>query len=88
MMQAWDVRKALFNAGLDETIYVHPGRELCLLGRCRRLRKAMDGTRKASQVWGELGRTAMDDGHWECLAATPNVFYLPASPGIPAVDED
>eukprot|EP00959_Pyramimonas_sp_CCMP1952_P247652 5177269-Pyramimonas_sp.AAC.1 len=48
----------------------------------------MNGTGKASQMWGELVRTTMDDGHWDCLTATPNVFYLPASPTVPAVDED
>ena len=87
-IQVWDVRKAFFNADLGETIYVHPGRELCLPGRCWWLRKAMNGTRKASQMWGEMVRTTMDDGHLECLAATPNLFYLPASPNVPAVDED
>ena len=87
-IQVWDVRKAFFNADLDETIYVHPGRELCPPGRCWWLRKAMNGTRKASQMWGEMVRTTMDDGHWDCLTATPNLFYLPASPNIPAVDED
>ncbi|CAK0850454.1 unnamed protein product [Prorocentrum cordatum] len=87
-IQVWDVRKAFFNADLDETIYVHPGRELCPPGRCWWLRKAMNGTRKASQMWGELVRTTMDDGHWECLVGTPNVFYLPASPNTAPFDED
>ncbi|CAK0888712.1 unnamed protein product [Prorocentrum cordatum] len=87
-IQVWDVRKAFFNADLDETIYVHPGRELCPPGRCWWLRKAMNGTRKASQMWGELVRTTMDDGHWECLVGTPNVFYLPASPNTAPMDED
>ena len=32
--------------------------------------------------------TTMGDGHWECLAATPNVFYLPASPNVAPCDED
>eukprot|EP00959_Pyramimonas_sp_CCMP1952_P131436 2748199-Pyramimonas_sp.AAC.1 len=48
----------------------------------------MNGTGKASQMWGELVWATMDDGHWDCLTATPNVFYLPASPTVPAVDED
>ncbi|CAK0875513.1 unnamed protein product, partial [Prorocentrum cordatum] len=87
-IQVWDVRKAFFNADLDETIYVHPGRELCPPGRCWWLRKAMNGTRKASQMGGELVRTTMDDGHWECLVGTPNVFYLPASPNTAPFDED
>ncbi|CAK0811173.1 unnamed protein product [Prorocentrum cordatum] len=50
--------------------------------------QAMNGTRKASQMWGELVRTTMDDGHWECLVGTPNVFYLPASPNTAPFDED
>eukprot|EP00959_Pyramimonas_sp_CCMP1952_P272645 5699736-Pyramimonas_sp.AAC.1 len=48
----------------------------------------MNGAQKASQMWGELVRATMGDGHWECLVATPNVSYLPSRPHIPAVDED
>eukprot|EP00959_Pyramimonas_sp_CCMP1952_P327232 6850293-Pyramimonas_sp.AAC.1 len=81
MIQVWDVRKAFFNADLDETIYVHPGRELCHPGWCRWLRKPGKAPGRHRR-WGELVRTTMGDGGWECLAATPNVFYLPASPNI------
>ncbi|CAK0909889.1 unnamed protein product [Prorocentrum cordatum] len=44
IIQVWDVRKAFFNADVDEAIYVHPGRELCPPGRCWWLRKAVSGT--------------------------------------------
>ncbi|CAK0809763.1 unnamed protein product, partial [Prorocentrum cordatum] len=83
---------------LDEDLY-HKGRDNELqamedygvyveVATCWWLRKAMNGARDASQMWGELVRTITDDGHWECLAATPNAFHLPASPSVPAVDED
>ncbi|CAK0842192.1 unnamed protein product, partial [Prorocentrum cordatum] len=88
MLQVWDVGKVFFNADRDEAIYVHPGRELCPPVRCWWLWKAINGTGKASQMWGELMRTTVGDGRWECLAATPNVFYIPADPNFPAVDKD
>jgi len=46
----WDVRKAYFNAPLDELVYLHPGAELCPKGYCWRLKKALYGTRKASSL--------------------------------------
>ncbi|CAK0831915.1 unnamed protein product [Prorocentrum cordatum] len=74
MIHVWDVRKAFFN--------------VCLPGRCWRLLTAMNGNRKASQMWGEVVRTTMGDGHWGCFTATPDVFYSPASSNVPAVGED
>ena len=34
MIRSWDVRKAFFNADLNEVIYVHPGANLCKAGHC------------------------------------------------------
>ena len=79
MIRIWDVRKAFFNAELDEIIYVHPGKELCKPGYCWWLRKAMNGTRKASQLWGETVRAVMDDGSWITLASVPNAWYKQGS---------
>ena len=70
-------RKAFFNADLNEVIYVHPGTNLCKAGHCWWLRKALSGTRMASQMWGETVRAVMDSGGWHCLQSVPNAYYLP-----------
>ena len=60
MIRAWDVRKAFFNADLNEVIYVHPGANLCKAGHCWWLRKALHGTRMAFQMWCETVRASSD----------------------------
>ena len=78
MIRSWDVRKAFFNADLNEVIYVHPGMNLCKAGHCWWLRKALYGTRMASQMWGETVRAVMDSRGWHCLQSVPNAYYLHA----------
>ena len=53
------------------------GQNLCKAGHCWWLRKALYGTRMASQMWGETVRAVMDSGGWHCLQSIPNAFYLP-----------
>ena len=49
----WDISVAFFHAVLDEVIYLHPRcKALCPPGWCWRLLKAMNGTRKASTLYG------------------------------------
>ena len=61
---------------------------MCKPGWCWLLKKALYGTRKASQLWGEAARTAMDNGHWQCLQSIPNAFYLPAEPPCEDIEGD
>jgi hypothetical protein len=75
-IRTWDVRKAFFNAELNETIYVHPGRRLCKPGYCWWLRKALYGTRLASQMWGETVNAAFDDAEAIVLRSVCGVFYF------------
>ena len=82
MIRSWDVRKAFFNADLNEVIYVHPGTDLCKAGHCWWLRKALYGTRMASQMWGETVRAVMDSGGWHCLQVSTERVLL-ASRGSP-----
>ena len=77
MIRSWDVRKAFFHADLNEVIHVHPGTNLCRAGHCWWLRKALYGTRMASQMWSETVRAVMDSGGWHCLQSVPNAYYLP-----------
>ena len=67
--------KRFFNADLNEVIYVHPRANLCKAGHCWWFRKALYGTRMASQMWGETVRAVMDSGGWHSV---PNAYYLPA----------
>ena len=78
MILSWDVRKAFFNADLNEVIYVHLGTNLCKAGHCWWHRKALYGTRMVLQMWGETVRALMDSGRWHCLQSVPNACYLPA----------
>ena len=66
-----------FNAHLNEVICVHPGANLCKAGHCWWLRKALYGTRMASQMWGETVRAVMDSGGWHCLHSVPNAYCFP-----------
>ena len=50
----WDISVAFFNPDVDELIYVDPPSDLCPKGFCWRLEKAMNGTRRASLLWGKL----------------------------------
>ena len=75
-IRIWDVRKAFFNSDLNELIYVHPGRELCERGKCWKLNKAMNGTRLASQLWGENIKATVDDAGGRSLKGTPGMFYF------------
>ncbi len=88
MIRTWDVRKAFVNADIGDTIYVHPGHELCDRGYCWWCEKAMHGTRKASQRWGEALRTVVDDDGWESFVGWPNVYYLPPTIEYAPEDDD
>ncbi|CAK0862523.1 unnamed protein product, partial [Prorocentrum cordatum] len=76
LLRVWDVRKAFFNADLDELVYVHPGWELCPKGFCWVLHKAMNGTRKASQLWGETSKAAIDDAGGKPLKGTAGTYHF------------
>jgi len=86
LVKSWDVRKAFFNADLDEIIYVHPGKELCAKGYCWRLHKALYGTRKASQLWGETVKSAMDDNGFRTVRGIPGTYYLPSTSEVECLD--
>jgi hypothetical protein len=73
----WDVRKAYFNAPLDELFYLHPGAELCPKGYCWRLKKALYGTRKASTLWQQTVIDVLVEGGWSSSQAFPSTFYKP-----------
>ena len=77
MIRSWDVRKAFFNADLNEVIYVHPVTNLCKAGHCWWLRKALCGTRMASQMWGE----SSDGFRWMALFAVGAECVLLAAYG-------
>lgn len=76
-----DVRKAFFNASLDELIYVHPGKELCRPVYSWCLKNALYGTRKASQLRGQTVRIVMDNGGWITLVGGPSTWYWPSAGG-------
>ena len=79
LVRSWDVRKAFFNAPIDELVFVHPGAELCEKGWCWRLNKAMNGTRKASQLWGEMVKDCWDSSGANILRGVPGTVYFPAT---------
>ena len=72
-------QESVFNADLNE---VHPWTNLCKAGHFWWLRKALYGTRMASQMWGETVRAVMDSGGMHCLQSVPNAYYLPADGGF------
>ena len=80
-MRTWDARKDFFNADIQETIYAHPGPELCPTGFCWWLHKALYGTRMASQLGGELQKAAFDDAGVELLRGTQGGCHVPPSGG-------
>ena len=71
-------QESVLDADLNEVIYVHPGTNLCKAGHCWWLRKALYGTRMASQMWCETVRAVMESGGWRCLQSVLNAHYLPA----------
>jgi len=86
-LRKWDVRKAFFNAELDELIYVHPGKELCEPGYCWWIHKAVNGTRKASQLWGEAIRAVFDANGWYTVRTVDGVYALPDIEGESGADQ-
>ena len=52
-IQVWGVRKAFFNADLEEKVYAHPGQDIYRPGRRWLLLKAANGTNIASKMRGE-----------------------------------
>ena len=86
LLRIWDIRKAFFNANLNETLYLHPGKELCPKGYCWLLKKALYGTRMASQMWGELVKLVMDNGGLRILIGVPGAYYLPAQDELGEMD--
>ena len=50
MMRVWDVRKAFFDADLDELVHVHFGHDLRQFGHCWLVHKALYGTWMASHM--------------------------------------
>ena len=49
----WDISVAFMHATIDELIFVHPPKDLVKPGFCWKLKRAMNGTRRASRQWAD-----------------------------------
>jgi hypothetical protein len=49
----WDISVAFMHATIDELIFVHPPKDLVQPGFCWKLKRAMNGTRRATRQWAD-----------------------------------
>ena len=71
----WDISVAFFHAPMEGRIYVHPqDRSLVPEGCCWLLRRALYGTRMASQLWGKLVTQVLLAAKFEEVMVMPMVF--------------
>ena len=68
VLSVWDISVAFFHAVMDELVCVHPPRDLVPPGWCWKLRKSMYGTRRASRLWADNVRRALEDDGSETIA--------------------
>ena len=72
----WDISVAFYHAPMDELVYVHPkDKRLCPAGFCWRLNKAMNGTRRASFLFGKFVRDTLFEHGAEEVQIFPMTFH-------------
>ena len=74
VLSVWDISVAFFHAVMDELVYVHLPRNLVPPGWCWKLRKSMYGTRRASRLWADYVRRALEDDGSETIAVFSMFF--------------
>ena len=74
VLSVWDISVVFFHAVMDELVYVHPPRDLVPPGWCWKLRKSMYGTRRASRLWADYVRRALEDDGSETIAVFSMFF--------------
>ena len=88
VLSVWDISVAFFHAVMDELVYVHPPRDLVPPGWCWKLRKSMYGTRRASRLWADCVRRALEDDGSETIAVFSMFFVNRSKRYIVAVWSD
>jgi hypothetical protein len=77
-LAVWDCSVAFYHAPLDEDIVALPPAGLCPPGFAWQLKRAMNGTRKASQAFGKVVKDevlGMPGADFVLVAVSPMTFY-------------
>ena len=73
----FDIAVAFLHSRMDEDVFVHPPRAdgLCKPGFCWKLRRAMNGTRRASRLWADRVRHVLEETGFTTLRVMSLVFW-------------
>ena len=85
VLSIWDISVAFFHAVMDELVYVHPAGDLVPPGWCWKLRKSKYGTGRASRLWADYVRRALEDDGSEMIAVFSMFFVNHSKRHIVAV---